>query len=85
MDIQTAKLVAFALWAETLEGVMAKGPGPMRVTYDKIMAQDGMPDIAEIVGPFAAARFQNYCKVWDVTVDAPQSEKGEENVRDKNN
>lgn len=77
MDLETAKLVAFALWAESNEGVVGKSPEVLKSAYDTWQFADTPEDAREYLGEALIHKFDNYLTVWEAAEEpeAPAPEK----------
>jgi len=77
MELDIAKLVAFALWAESNEGVTGKGPGAIRAAWHNFDHAECGGDLLLILGEGLAFKLINYDTVWEAAEEpeAPTPEK----------
>jgi hypothetical protein len=69
MDLKTAKLVVFALFMESAEGVTAKSPRWAGEMWEVLEAIKSRKALETALLPDMAAKFANYCKVWGKVED----------------
>jgi len=64
MDLKTAKVVAFALEAESFLGVMAKGPGELLAISERYDRFETLEELWAGLSKDVAAKLRNYELVW---------------------
>jgi len=64
MDMGTAKLVAFALWAESNEGVTGKSPEEIKGHFLFLNLAKDRNDLYLHLGPELDYKLDNYLTVW---------------------
>lgn len=69
-----AKLVVFALFMESAEGVTAKSPRWAGEMWEVLEAIKTRKALETALLPDMAAKFGNYCKVWGKVEDGLQEE-----------
>ena len=80
MDLNTAKLVVFALYAETYEGVMSKPPGTLSAMWAALQALHKDRPIVDYLEADLKARFLNYTRIWGGVENGLKEEKHDPGV-----
>jgi len=77
MDLETAQLVAFALWAESNEGVTGKGPDGLQGVFRTCQEAESIEWLRLGLGEDLAYKLENYLTVWAAAEEpeAPAPEK----------
>ena len=79
MDLETAKLVAFALWAEAYEGTTGKEPPAIKIMFSMTQRALDFGGLRACLGNDLEFKFDNYLTVWEAEVkEAPASTEREQ-------
>lgn len=73
MDLETAKLVAFALWAESFEGVTGKGPAEIYTRFNVTQAAVSLEALRDWLGDELGFKLDNYLTVWEAETEADKA------------
>ena len=65
MDLETAKLVAFALWAESNEGVSGKSPLDIAIEFKAFQLTKSIEEVRSWLSEGLAWKLDNYLTVWE--------------------
>ena len=74
MNLETAKLVVFALYMEQYEGVTAKPPTFAEEMWHIIKAIKSRQALERALSDGIAAKFANYCRLWGRVEDGLSEE-----------
>lgn len=66
MDLETAKLVAFALLMETGDGVTGKGPEYVATEFNTVQGKTSIEEVREYLGEAWGFLLDNYLTVWGI-------------------
>lgn len=72
MDLEMAKLVAFALAVEADAGVMGTPPKAIKSWYDHLIVAQSFDHIRTMLGDDLVYKFENYLNAW-ITPEEPEA------------
>lgn len=83
MDLQTAKLLAFAIWTEADAGIMGLSPNTLElrwVLFDRCLTVNAVSEELPIDLHW---KWENYCSIWEAEIEDPAPVLADE-LEDKN-
>lgn len=73
MELEASKLVVFALWAESNEGVTGKGPGEIKGTFEFYQEAKDIDGLRWCLGPERVYLLDNYLTVWEAAGESDKA------------
>jgi hypothetical protein len=69
MDLETARLIAFALWAEAYSGTAGKSPDDVVGAWEKLGQATRIEDVHQFLGADLGFKLDNYLSIWGTAAE----------------